>query len=80
MDLSTYLERLIERFVSKDPCRQQLKDRTGLVTGSFSTGVPRIDLEVGESLTLVSQPDGIRYVIKVFGLSYDESADGSASG
>jgi hypothetical protein len=56
------------------------QDRTGLVTGSFSTGVPTIDLEVGESHTLVSQLDGIRYVIKVLGLSYDGSADGSTSG
>jgi hypothetical protein len=52
------------------------KIKIGLVTGSFSTGVPTIDLEVGESLTLVSQPDGIRYVIKLLGLSYDGSASG----
>jgi len=42
--------------------------------------LPTIDLEVGESLTLVSQPDGIRYGIQVFGRSYDASAYGSTSG
>ncbi len=37
----------------------------GLVRGSFSTGVPTIELQVGKKLTLVSQPDGIRYEIEL---------------
>lgn len=37
----------------------------GLVTGSFSTGVPNVDLNVGETLTLISQPDGVRYEIEL---------------
>ncbi len=37
----------------------------GLVTGSFSTGIPTVDLKVGETLTLISQPDGVRYEIKL---------------
>ena len=37
----------------------------GLVTGSFSTGVPTVDLNVGETLTLISQPDGVRYEIEL---------------
>ena len=37
----------------------------GLVRGSFSTGVPTIELEVGKKLTLVSQPDGIRYELEL---------------
>jgi hypothetical protein len=39
--------------------------KIGLVTGSFSTGVATLDLKVGETLTLVSQPDGVRYKIKL---------------
>jgi hypothetical protein len=41
----------------------------GLVTGSFSTGVATLDLKVGETLTLVSQPDGVRYKIKLLNLT-----------
>lgn len=39
--------------------------RIGLVRGSFSTGVPTIELEVGKKLTLVSQPDGVRYELEL---------------
>jgi hypothetical protein len=51
--------------------------KIGLVTGSFSTGVPTLDLQVGQTLTLVSQPDGIRYVIRILGLT-TSSADPEA--
>ena len=37
----------------------------GLVRGSFSTGVSTIELQVGKKLTLVSQPDGVRYEIEL---------------
>lgn len=37
--------------------------KIGLVTGEFSTGRPTITLKLGQSLTLVSQPDGLRYTI-----------------
>ena len=37
----------------------------GLVTGSFSNGRETINIDVGDSLTLVSQPDGLRYKIKI---------------
>ena len=44
--------------------------KVGLVSGSFSTGVDTIDLNVGQTLTLVSQPDGIRYVIKLLSITH----------
>jgi hypothetical protein len=37
----------------------------GLVTGEFSNGKDSIEVELGDTLNLVSQPDGIRYTIKV---------------
>jgi hypothetical protein len=37
----------------------------GLVTGEFSNGKDSIEVDVGDTLNLVSQPDGIRYTIKV---------------
>jgi hypothetical protein len=37
----------------------------GLVAGEYSNGKKSIEVEVGEKLNLVSQPDGIRYTIKV---------------
>jgi len=43
--------------------------RIGLVSGSFSTGSPTVELAVGETLTLVSQPDGVRFEIKLKKLS-----------
>jgi hypothetical protein len=39
--------------------------RIGLVSGSFSTGSPTVEVAVGETLTLVSQPDGVRFEIKL---------------
>ncbi|MFQ5426959.1 MAG: hypothetical protein ACE5EV_07750, partial [Gaiellales bacterium] len=39
----------------------------GLVEGSFSSGIDTLDLEVGKSITLVSQPDGFRFTIKLIG-------------
>lgn len=39
--------------------------KVGLASGSFSNGVQTLDLEVGESVTLISQPDGARFTIKV---------------
>jgi hypothetical protein len=41
----------------------------GLVGGAFSTGAATLDLEVGETLTLVAQPDGTRYEIKLVAVS-----------
>jgi hypothetical protein len=37
----------------------------GLVAGEFSNGRDSIEVELSETLNLVSQPDGIRYAIKV---------------
>lgn len=37
----------------------------GLVTGEFSTGKSSIRVKRGKTLSLVSQPDGIRYTIKL---------------
>jgi hypothetical protein len=37
----------------------------GLVSGSFATGVETVTVERGEPLTLISQPDGARYTIKL---------------
>ena len=51
------------RLVSIDGKTQTI--HIGLVRGSFSTGVSTIELEVGKKLTLVSQPDGIRYEIEL---------------
>lgn len=39
----------------------------GLVNGAFSTGTTTIDVDLGESRTLVSQPDGTRYRVKYLG-------------
>jgi hypothetical protein len=39
----------------------------GLVNGAFSTGTSTIDVELGESRTLLSQPDGTRYRVKYTG-------------
>jgi hypothetical protein len=47
--------------------------RVGLVTGEFSNGFSTIELRVGETLTLVSQPDGFRYRIKLVAVGRDES-------
>jgi hypothetical protein len=39
----------------------------GLVSGTFSTGVNTITVRVGEPVTLIGQPDGARYTIKLLG-------------
>jgi hypothetical protein len=39
--------------------------KIGLVSGSFSNGKETITVKLGKTVTLVSQPDGIRYVIKL---------------
>ena len=46
----------------------------GLVSGSFSTGAGTIELAAGETLTLVSQPDGVRYEIKLKKLTASSGA------
>ncbi|HEY7198457.1 MAG TPA: hypothetical protein VH306_14870 [Gaiellaceae bacterium] len=37
----------------------------GLVGGQFSNGKSSLELKLGKTLTLVSQPDGVRYTIKL---------------
>ena len=37
----------------------------GLVEGSFSSGIETLDLELGKSITLISQPDGFRFTIEL---------------
>ena len=73
-----------DSFPASDPTFKlvAVKDTTakiGLVTGSFSTGADTIDLKVGQTLTLVSQPDGIRYVIKLVGIEHSSSSDSGDS-
>jgi len=53
----------IFRLVSVDAAAKLI--RIGLVTCSFSTGSPTVELAVGETLTLVSQPDGVRFEIEL---------------
>jgi hypothetical protein len=43
--------------------------KIGLVAGSFSNGVQTIDLEVGDTVTLISQPDGARFTLKLVALA-----------
>ncbi|HEX2505626.1 MAG TPA: hypothetical protein VHK22_05400 [Gaiellaceae bacterium] len=42
----------------------------GLVAGEFSNGRAAIEVRVGRRLNLVSQPDGIRYTIKVVSIRF----------
>ena len=42
--------------------------RIGLVSGSFEGGAKTVEVQVGESVVLVSQPDGLRYRIKILRL------------
>lgn len=42
--------------------------RIGLAVGSFSNGVETLDLRVGDTVTLISQPDGARFVLRLVGL------------
>ena len=61
-------------FPSYDPIfRLKKVTRTGielvLVTGAFTEGQDAIPVKVGKSVTLVSQPDGQRFVITVVSVS-----------
>jgi hypothetical protein len=61
-------------FPSYDPIfRLKKVTRTGielvLVTGAFTEGQDAIPVKVGKSVTLVSQPDGQRFVIKLVSVS-----------
>ncbi len=42
--------------------------KIGLVSGTFSSGTQTLDLEVGDSVTLISQPDGARFTLKLIEL------------
>ncbi len=46
----------------------------GLVEGSFSSGIETLDVETGRSITLVSQPDGFRYTIRLVQITTDAGA------
>ena len=50
----------------------------GLVAGSFSNGVKTIKLKVDQTVTLVSQPDGLRYTIKLDAILDSAAPDGGA--
>ena len=57
-------------FPAEDPILRLLSGTTksvkvALVSGQFSNGSTTLTLKVGKSVTLVSRPDGIRYVIKL---------------
>lgn len=43
--------------------------KIGLAAGSFSNGIDTIDLRVGDTVTLISQPDGARFQLKVVKVS-----------
>ena len=43
--------------------------KIGLVTGQYSTGSQTVVVKVGKSVTLVSQPDGVRYRITLVRVS-----------
>ncbi|MBA2615468.1 MAG: hypothetical protein H0U90_06770 [Actinobacteria bacterium] len=43
--------------------------KVGLVTGQYSTGSATVTIKVGKSVTLVSQPDGLRYRITLVRIS-----------
>lgn len=45
------------------------KIELGLVSGEFNAGDSTIDVKVGKTVTLVSQPDGVRYVIKLISVA-----------
>lgn len=57
-------------FPSSDPLFRLAKlakttIRVGLVGGSFSNGQETVEVKLGKTLTLVSEPDGLRYTIKL---------------
>ena len=39
--------------------------KIGLVSGSFSDGQETVKVKLGKTVALVSQPDSVRYVIKL---------------
>ena len=43
--------------------------KIGLVTGQYSTGSQTVVVKLGKSVTLVSQPDGLRYRITLVRVS-----------
>ena len=43
--------------------------KIGLVSGTFSNDVETLDLQVGDTVTLISQPDGARFTLKLVELS-----------
>jgi hypothetical protein len=62
-------------FPASDPIFRLLSinDETaevGLVTGSFSNGAETINVGIGETLVLVSDPDRSRYAIKLISVAY----------
>ena len=42
--------------------------KIGLVAGSFSNGKKTVTLKLGKVLTLVSEPDGLRYRLKLISI------------
>jgi hypothetical protein len=43
--------------------------KIGLANGSFSSGAQTITLQMGTPVTLISQPDGARYTIKLISIT-----------
>jgi hypothetical protein len=63
-----------ESFPASDPAFQIVavngdSVQIGLVSGQFSGGQQTITVSVGDEVTLVSQPDGARYTIKIISVS-----------
>lgn len=63
-----------ETFPSTDPAFTLVSVKgdnveIGLASGEFSGGQQTITLKVGDEITLVSQPDGARYTIKILAVS-----------
>ena len=59
-----------DKFPQTDPAFELVAVATGQVTiglanGSFSSGVQTITLDLGKSVTLISQPDGARFTLKL---------------
>jgi hypothetical protein len=59
-----------DKFPQTDPAFELVAVSAGQVTiglanGSFSSGVQTITLNVGEPVTLISQPDGARFTLKL---------------
>jgi hypothetical protein len=63
-----------DKFPQTDPAFELVAVGSGQVTiglanGSFSSGVQTITLNVGEPVTLISQPDGARFTLKLISVS-----------